>query len=476
MLSGVLVWQHEREPEKRFAFTALGVVSLLGVWTIPSYALFAGPVMALAGLAGPRRRNAMIGLVTLGAIALVYAPVAADVLSSSRRYGAKWGRQLDTPGEIADALRLYLFHDESFVWGPNDVGIGLLWLRAAVLALRSRSTPESRAARTMLGGGLFLIAASFALGTPPPRILAPALVAFAFSVALILRDRLPPLRFVRTRALVACGLAIVVLPHDRQTVHRFEFVPRERWMAIAELIDHVLPDDMTVGVRFRPDQLALYTKSKAKLRDEVDPADLDAGRSAILLNGLDPRTDNDPVAQDPRYGAIRFKQNRGRHQTLYVAPPPRRLIDRVTLVEQVPADRSMDLRAATDGDLTTRAQTVRPLDERFRYVELHAGLRGDEPVRSLLLFFDGGTGVGRVEVEARLDDGTLYSVPRSRIAIWGSAVVVDLDRVAADPKRPKRIESLVIRVRPRAVDGRRAFSLQELWAYPRRLGASADGP
>ena len=71
---------------------------------------------------------------------------------------------------------------------------------------------------------------------------------------------------------------------------------------------------------------------------------------------------------------------------------------------------------------------MRPLDERFRYVELHAELRGDEPVRSLLLFFDEATGVGRVEVEARLDDGTLYSVPSSRIAIWGSAVVVDLDR------------------------------------------------
>jgi hypothetical protein len=472
MASGQFVWRHHRDPTDPTALMALGGISLLGMWTVPSYALFVAPMMVLAALSGPRWRNAKIGLTTVAATALVYAPVAVDVLASNRSYADRWGRQLDTPGEIIDALRLYLFHDESFVHGPNDVAIALLWIGIVIVALRSGPSAEARTARIMLGSGVFLIAISFALGTPPPRILLPALVAFAFAVALLLRNVLPPGDFVRSRG--ALALALVVVPHDRHTLSRFDFVPRERWKSIAQFIDRILPEDMNVAVRFRGEQLALYAEQPERLVPAVREADLHAGRSAILLNGLDPKAESDPIAMDPQLTPIRFRQNRGRHQTIYVAPPEQRLIERVRLVEIVDRDREVDLAATTDRDLSTRAEFVRPIESEFRYVELHLDVVSDPAVHTLLIVLAEGTTVGRVQVEVRREDARLEIVPESQIFEWGSAIAVDLDLEESDPHPPARITGLVVHIRPHKIDDQRVLAIREIWAYPRTLAPRAD--
>ena len=470
LLSGLLAWRHEQDPDLPGAIVGIGALSWLGMWTMPSYVLFAAPLMASAAMSGPKIRNIGFGLATGAATLLVYFPVISDVLSVNRTYGSEWGHQLDTVDEVADALRLYLFDDASLIWGPNDTAIFLIWIGLAAFTIRRSDTSESRAAFKLMASASFLVAVAYLMGTPPPRILLPGIVAFCLASVLVFRDRLRPSKDVSKRVLFAVAIAAILIPHNVKTLRRFDFVPRERWKTIGEFIDHLLPENMPVAVPFRAQQLALYTDTTDRITPIISPPLFNSGRSAYLANGLDPHAAQLDSLKDSPFAAVRFKQNRGRHQTLHVAPAVDSLIRRLTLRKASPENHQIQLKSATDCSLKTQFVATRPGGRENRYFQLRAELITSRSPRSLFLAFEEGTTIGRVRVETEFDDGSVREIPDTQIFELGSTAVVDLrdGDLSRDPSL--LIEHLNISVRPHNIDGERRFALREAWVYPERLG------
>jgi hypothetical protein len=318
----------------------------------------------------------------------------------------------------------------------------------------------------------------FALGTPPARTVAPILVALVFAAGLVFRDRLPPFERRRTRAGIAVALGAVLLPHDEQVLDEFAFEPRENWLAIARFIDGVLPADIAVAVPYRRDQLLLYVRRPRSFQDLPIAAALADGRSAFLLNGMDLDPTHLGIASDSRLAPVRFPQNRGAHQTLYLGLPVDRFIRELVLVSADSSVSSPDLTRAHDGDLTTAAPLERPADDAPRYFELESRFETGRSIRSLLLHFDPETRIRHATAEVRYSDGSRRAVPDSNLLTWGASIAVIVDeheeagsnRVAASSLSMDRalphIDGVRVRIRPRSRFGWRTLANREVWAYP----------
>ncbi len=481
LLTALSVWRHERDPARPAALLSLAAVGILGSWTVPVFALFATPAMALCILSGSdhRRRNAAIALGAAAIAFLLHLPVAGEMLGASRGYAQQWGQQLGGLGDLIDTFRLYLFHDASLVHGPNDTWILLMCAALiACTAIPRGSSAERRTARTLVASILVFLLIGFALGTPPARTVAPILVALVFAAGLVFRDRLPPFERRRTRAAIAVALGVVLLPHDEQVLDEFAFEPRENWLAIARFIDGVLPADIAIAVPYRREQLLLYVRRPRSFPDLPIPAELAEGRSAFLLNGLDPDPKHPSIASDPRLAPIRFPQNRGRHQTLYLGPPAEHLIRDLVLVSADASESNRDLVRAHDRDLATAARLARPAHDAPRHFELESRFETGRSIRSLVLLFDPGTRIRSATAEVLYSDGSRREVPDSDLLTWGASVAVILDEqdetgsdgeaaraVSTDRANP-HIDAVRVRIRPRSRFGWRVLTLREVWAYP----------
>ncbi len=483
LLTALCLWRHERDPASPAALLGLAAVGILGSWTIPIFALFAIPAMALCVLSASDhlRRNLSIALAAAAIAVLLHLPVAGEMLEANRDYAQQWGQQLAGLDDLVDTFRLYLFHDASLVHGPNDTWILLMCAALIACTFPRGSSAERRAARTLVASILVFLLIGFALGTPPARTVAPILVALVFAAGLVFRDRLPPFERRRTRAAIAVALGAVLLPHDERVLDEFAFEPRENWLAIARYIDRVLPADIAVAVPYRRDQLLLYVRHPRIFQDLPVAVDLAHGRSALLLNGLDSEPAHTAFAADPRLAPIRFPQNRGRHQTLYLRLPAERSIRDLVLVAADASDSSPDLARAHDGDLATEVRLERPARDAPRYFELESRFEAGRSIRSLVMLFDPEMRIRHVTAEYRYSDGSRREAPESNILVWGASIAVVIDagddtdtsaeaataRADSMGGTAPTIDSVLLRIRPRSQDGRRVLAIHEVWAYPK---------
>lgn len=489
LLSGLLVWLHERGPARLLPMLGLGLVSLLGMWTIPTYALFAAPVMVLAAFSGPRRRNVLVGLGTILATLLVYAPVVREVLAASDNYGERWGYQFSSLSDVLSMFRIYLFHEQVFVRRPNDTAITLIVCAVGALAFTRLGSAEGRTARTLVSSALGFILACLVLGTTPARTVSLAVVAFSFGALLLFGEFFPPARRQGVRTAVAVVLAIFVVGHDFRVLKRFEFIPRERWMSIGQFIDRILPADIGVDVPYRRSQLQLYAKRPRHWTSDVDSAELFAGRRGVLLSGHDPRIETFSFSDAPQLVPIHFRQNRGRYQTLLLAPPKDPLIQALEIEPPVEAGRILDLSAAIDGDPRTTVHTARPPNEELRYVKLRADLEDGLHYRSVVFVFDPDTRISRIKASYRLADGSVGELAESQIMSFDTVTALsfaldagcgaDAHGVAdaSDSESAKNagsaesceeaplVDYIEVQIRPRLRDDRRKLSIKEVWAY-----------
>ena len=241
----------------------------------------------------------------------------------------------------------------------------------------------------------------------------------------------------------------------------------------------MLPADIAVAVPYRRDQLLLYVRRSRPFQDLPVAGDLARGRSALLLNGLDSDPAHTTFAADPRLVPIRFPQNRGRHQTLYLGLPAERSIRDLFLVAAGSSESSPDLARAHDRDLATAARLERPARDAPRYFELESRLEAGQSLHALVMSFDPETRIRRATAEYRYSDGSRRAVPDANLLTWGASIAVVVDGGAdggADANAERFdsiggnapiIDGVLLRIRPRSRDGRRVLAIREVWAYPK---------
>ena len=490
---------HLRHPDRARGSLGRATAAVLGIWTIPTFVLFALPVMGFSLLRSLharvlRARDLGIAVGSAAVTLLVHWPVAGQMIETQRVYARHWGTQFGSIDAVFEGLRGYLLHEGTLVLGPNDTAI-VLWciaVCALVFAPRRRGALEpldppdeptgsrerrirsrlgasplqaeldadQAAARILLGGVIGSIALALLLETPPVRTIAPLVVATVLAACLALRATLPPIDARRARAWAALVLGLVLLPHDDRQVERFGFTPMESHLDVARFIDRALPGESTIAVPFRPDDLAIHLRKPHRFATELATAP-----AAFLHNGIDPDPAIASLANDPHYAAIRFPQRRAGQQILYIAPPADRSIRSISLVPRFRGESWLDAAPAYDGDVATPLRIRRPIDWAPSRFELEIGFEPGKRLYSLVAFLDPDVKLKRMRAEVRFDDGTLEPIPEGRIAFQSGALVVELGIETRPPDAPtgRAITGLLLGLRPEPKPGERLLVVREIW-------------
>lgn len=460
-----LVARHVRIDDERSASAVraerwlIGAIAVLGVWTMPIFALFVAPLLAVLLVA--RRTRATLVLLAGSGIAalLLYAPVLRELLAEQSGYAEQWGQQYATLASVQETFATFLFNPPAMGGAGGIVAmlvvLGVLALAAIPLA--RTPGPEGVAALLLLLACAAFLALCLAIGTPPVRSTAFVVVPVVLACMFAFGALAPPARSGLPRAALALALAWLVLPADVARVRDFRFTPRETWMEVAHFADQVLPQGTALCVPFRSDQLAVYLRPGRELFASCDAEAVRSGEVAFVQNGMD--------ASDEVYGRVAdvlvdsaafvFPQRRGGHQTLSFMPPA------VSRVTGVVAPRGRGSAAhpalAADGDRSTRWSIGIPQSAIQEPVEVRVQIEPGRAYRSLLSLHVNGDQPREVDVMLRLADGRTLP-PASAPWMGGDFMVIALGDQA--------VEEVVFTVGRAAHDVDRYLSFDEIWALP----------
>ena len=222
MATSLWLWRYLESREDRW-LAGIVIVTLIGVWTVPSFVFFAGPMWLLLLVALRTRRVLWFGLAALAAIVLVYAPVAGDLWHQFTHYSNSFGREYGTLSAPFSTFWAYLFghhhvqgqhqslaplRDQSYVvaavWLVAFIAPFLVVLPAADRAPAWLSSyvrpvevtvahPIRQLVRILAGASAAVLVIALIVQTPPQRTVAfvtvPVAVATIVSLAVLYEDR-----------------------------------------------------------------------------------------------------------------------------------------------------------------------------------------------------------------------------------------------------------------------------------------------
>lgn len=219
---------------------ALGVATVLGVYTIPGYLFFGGPLL-LAVWAIDRRRLAFwVGVGTALTLLALYAPVFAALWRETGDYALKDERDFGRWSDVLRAVRVY------GISGPD--WLLALWVMAPLpLAfLARRTSPLGSALRAIAPATIACFGILLWLQTPPLRMAAFVMVPLAFAVVFGAGDLLRRVRPPVLAAALAVGFTVWIAAKPLAAILPFRHLPLENWAAAAGLIDAAFPRDVAI--------------------------------------------------------------------------------------------------------------------------------------------------------------------------------------------------------------------------------------
>ena len=94
----------------------IGVLTVLGTWTIPTYLFFSAPLMLVIFLYKRTPAVFLVGFSTAVCIAALHAPVLSEMLHQVNNYGDRWGKNYATIASVTKTYRVYLFAPATKDW------------------------------------------------------------------------------------------------------------------------------------------------------------------------------------------------------------------------------------------------------------------------------------------------------------------------------------------------------------------------
>ncbi|MEL6548513.1 MAG: hypothetical protein AAFQ82_28070, partial [Myxococcota bacterium] len=171
-----------RSSATHWAALALGV---LMAYTLPTALIFPVTAFLLMAVVTGERRYLFANLYLLCGVALLYAPVARQLLAVQSRYSQRWGEQFGDPEVLVEFVRFYCLP-----YVQRDIRTVVVFVTCAVLLLALirgllRSDPVDRA---LSGAVAATLAAFFVLKTPPLRTAVFLIVPLAMLVGRLISE------------------------------------------------------------------------------------------------------------------------------------------------------------------------------------------------------------------------------------------------------------------------------------------------
>ncbi|MEI8233336.1 MAG: hypothetical protein WCH57_01475 [Verrucomicrobiota bacterium] len=368
------------ETGDRKALRILCALTVLGVWTIPSFLIFGGSLLVFLLLATRRREVLVAGAATLAAVAILYAPVIRQVLHVMQGYGAKYGEDYATMEAVAGTLRDYLLPA-----GDNLLFALLCGALVAPFALWPREEPVGRGLRLLMGVVFVFFAACLTMKTPPLRTTALTICPLLFCLVHVFGRLFRHPRMAFVRPLAALAVSVPLLAHASYEIASYRFLPEENWLDVSRAIETIFPKGTTTYGG--SNTILAYVQNRYRELNDFDKEAFLKGKSVVIHSHLNvtPKPEVPVSGLSPRVLDIQIPQRISGFQNLWFVPPAESGIAEVT---------------AAGGTAETGWKLATP-----GMVALK--LRPGTSFHSLNMLVKGGAALSQVQAEATVN-GTKY--------------------------------------------------------------------
>ncbi len=301
--------------EKRAAIL-LALSTGLGIYTIPYYLIFVGPLLILTYLSRPStiliRTLLVSGLLTI----LLYLPIIRQLWEVATAYEDDYGEEFGSLWAIKATFHFILPYSRPDLPALWTILLPLLLVVIAWL-LTSGSKPQQstrQCVALLCFAATFFLAACLFMETPPIRttgfLNATVAVGLGFSTMLLVCNS-------NTRpyaTLLSLVLAVLLVPGMWQSGHAHQFEGLERWREQAKAFDKLFPPPTKLWSNTDALQTAVHLSDQSRMLEQ-QPDNQSFQEGQVVLLDIDHNSRTRAVAMDepPQpYSSLLFTNRPGK--------------------------------------------------------------------------------------------------------------------------------------------------------------------
>ncbi len=293
----------------------------LGTYTMPHYILYGGVLISLLFLRTWDWRVCLLGIATVIAIGLLYAPVLSQLSAVVGKYADTYGESYPDFNAVYTTVSYYLLQQKPWV-----VFAALMGTLLAPFVLWSRTNSTGKALQLLVVTAFVFLVICLKLETPRLRttdfVTIPLLFAGLLSAGRIYRFE--HISSLRPLLALACVAPLIFTTWNR--ANDFHFTSKENYLGSSQIIRAIFPTGVAVHVNERPDKLQHTLPA-----GYVNPVPFDSEawkRGELVMLDSDFRATERFVPANVSSDAIelRVKQAKGDYQGVSFVPPKNDLL------------------------------------------------------------------------------------------------------------------------------------------------------
>jgi len=434
----------------------IGILAVLGTWTVPTYLFFAAPLMLVTFIYKRTAAVFLIGFSTAVVIVALHIPVFSEMLHQMGNYSDQWGKEYATISSVTKTYRKYLFTPVTRDWVIFlFLFITLVWPFIFGRKTTRKDKLVVLASQQMSISIILFFTVCLYLETPMIRttsfMILPTLTLLVTMLSYVYRNRLTP----KLRPFIYIPVSICLGYFVFGNINHFTFKPIENWKGVAEFIEFTLPVDMTIAASFRAHYLDMYLSDDYKIVEDISDLDFLQGSEAIVDGDFLKKDSERFNAADfsPIAAVIQIPQRRGGYQSVAFMPSSTGsylqeiYIDGIQCACREMTDRNNDTRWTTgksESNSVTDLSLQFKLEPNRKYKSfVMISRNGNLPMNYSVFALKGG-------IETKLDSDSIYS--------QGDQLIINLANHSLD--------ALELVTHSQKSD--RFFSIQEIWLYEYR--------
>ncbi|MEO7933967.1 MAG: hypothetical protein ABIT76_12500 [Chthoniobacterales bacterium] len=294
----------------------LCVCVTLGTYTMPHYILYGGVLILLLFLRTWDWRVCLLGIATVIAIGLLYAPVLSQLSAVVGKYADTYGESYPDFNAVYTTISYYLLQQKPWVVFAALMGTGF-----APFVLWPRTDSTAKPLQILVVAAFLFLVICLKLETPRLRttdfVTIPLLFTGVLAAGRIYRWE--HISSLRPLLALACVAPLIFSTWTR--ANDFHFTPKENYLGSAQIIRAIFPAGVAVHVNERPDKLQHTLPA-----GYVSPVPFDSEawkRGELVMLDSDFRTTERfaPTGVSADAIELRVKQAKGGYQAVSFVPP-----------------------------------------------------------------------------------------------------------------------------------------------------------
>jgi hypothetical protein len=270
------------ETRRRRWLAALGVVTLVGIWTIPTFVAYAAALWLALLFIDRSAKVLRYGIAAAVASVVVYLPVQGQMREQFSNYASIFGKEYAHPSAVWSTFQQYFFDHIPAV----TVVLVLVGLAGAVAAVFRRRLGVPRttalASAALIFSAVSFFAACLVLQTPAVRTTAFVTWPLALGLLIPAADLYSRVDGVAWRSIVSISAAGFLVVPGWTYARSHPFVPQEDWKGAAGYIADTFPDGTLVLSGSTPGNLDAYLSPRDLGTEKFAPLELLGGHLVLV--------------------------------------------------------------------------------------------------------------------------------------------------------------------------------------------------